>query len=343
VVRPHGRGPGRSPADVTSGGPNGPRRLRRLVVDLVREADRDRLPGLAAEASFFAVLSLFPGLLVATSLLSLLDVLISADVAEEVQEEVVSALDTVFTDAASGAVASVEGLFVQARGELFTVAIIGALVSLSGTFAVVINALNIAYDTAERRTWIRRRLLGLVMALSTTVVAALALTVLVAGPFFGRGREIADALGFGSAFAFAWDVLRFPTLVLGLLLWAAAIFHYAPNRRTAWRSALPGAVLTTVLWLLATAGFHLYLRIAAGANPVLGAFGGGVIVMTWVYLLTLALLLGGELNATLEAARPAARHGRRHGEPAVSRWGPGQARRPGSRRASSGSAPPPRP
>jgi len=313
------------------------------VVDLVREADRDRLLGLAAEASFFAVLSLFPGLLVATSLLSLLDVLISADVAEDVQEQVVTALEGVFTDAASGVVDSVEALFVQARGDLFTVAIIGALVSLSGTFAVVINALNIAYDTAERRTWIRRRLLGLVMALATTVVAALALTVLVAGPFFGRGRAIADAIGFGSAFVFIWDVLRYPLLLIGLLLWAAAIFHYAPNRRTAWRAALPGAALTTSLWLLATAGFHLYLRIAAGTNPVLGAFGGGVIVMTWIYLLTLALLLGGELNATLEAPGAAVEKGRSRRGLAVSRWGPGPARRTGRRRRSSGSAPPRRP
>jgi membrane protein len=265
----------------------------------VAEVNRDRLLGLAAEAAFFAVLSLFPGLLIAASFLSLLDVVVGADVARRVQEDVVAALDAIFTDAASGAVRSVENLFDQAGGQLFTVALAGALVTLSGAFAVVINALNIAYDTVERRTWIRRRLVGLGMGVATTVVAALALAVLVVGPFLGRGPALADAVGLGAAFAFTWDVLRYPLLIGGLVAWAASLFHYAPSRRTRWRDALPGALLTATLWLLATAGFHLYLRIAAAGNPVLGAFGGGVIVMTWSYLLSLALMLGGELNATL--------------------------------------------
>jgi membrane protein len=81
------------------------------------------------------------------------------------------------------------------------------------------------------------------------------------------------------------------------------VFHVAPNQDGRWRDALPGALLTTVLWLIVTAGFHLYLLLTADANPVLGAFGGGVIVMIWVYLLSLALLVGGELNATLDARR----------------------------------------
>ncbi len=276
-------------------------RVRRFLTAFVGEVNDDRLLGLAAEAAFFAVLSIFPGLLVAASVLSLLDVIAGADVAERVQDSVVSALDVVLTDEASGAVASVGNLFDQARGELFGAALAGALVTLSGAFAVVINALNIAYDTVERRTWFRRRLLGLVLGLATTVVAALTVTVLVVGPFLGRGRAVADAVGLGAAFAFTWDVLRFPAVVTGMVAWATILFHYAPNRRTRWREALPGALLTTVSWLLATAGFHLYLRIAAAANPVLGAFGGGVIVMTWMYLLSLALMLGGELNATLHS------------------------------------------
>ncbi|SOC50084.1 membrane protein [Blastococcus aggregatus] len=274
-------------------------RCRRFLAVYVAEVNRDRLLGLAAEAAFFAVLSLFPSVLVAASILGLLDVLVGADVAGRVQEDVVSALDAVFTDSASGAVQSVESLFDRAGGELFTVAVAGALVTISGAFAVVINALNIAYDTVERRTWIRRRLLGLGMGVATTVVAALALTVLVVGPFLGRGPALADAVGLGAAFAFTWDVLRYPLLIGGLVVWAATLFHYAPNRRTPWREALPGGLLTTALWLLATAGFHFYLRIAAAGNPVLGAFGGGVIVMMWTYLLSLALMLGGELNATL--------------------------------------------
>jgi membrane protein len=265
--------------------------------------DDDRVPGLAAETAFFAVLSIFPGLVVAASLLGLLDVIVGEDLAARAENNVVSTLDLVLTDRASGAVSSIEDLFEQTRGEVLSVAAVTALGTLSGAFAVVINALNIAYDVKERRSWIRRRLLGLLMGVATMAVVALALTVLVVGPLLGHGEALADVVGLGGVFTFAWDVLRLPALVAGVVVWAASVFHYAPSRPARWRDALPGALATTVLWVVATAGLHVYLRVAAGANPVLGAFGGGAIVMIWVYLLSLALLLGGEVNATLDRGR----------------------------------------
>jgi len=269
-----------------------------LVRTFIADANEDRLLGLAAETAFFAVLSLFPALLIAAGLLGLLDVIIGADLAARAQQRVISAIDLVLTDEASGALDSIQDLFGRTHGQLLTVAAAGALVTLSGAFAVVINALNIAYDTDERRSWVRRRVVGLIMGFGTMVVVALALAAFVVGPLFGQGERLADIVGLGQAFSFAWDVLRLPLSVVVVVLWTTTLFHYAPSRRTPWRDALPGAILTTVLWVVASAGFHVYLRIAADGNPVLGAFGGGVIVMTWVYLLSLALLLGGELNAT---------------------------------------------
>ncbi|MFP5252937.1 MAG: YihY/virulence factor BrkB family protein, partial [Actinomycetes bacterium] len=100
-----------------------------------------------------------------------------------------------------------------------------------------------------------------------------------------------------------------PFVGVVMLGWLAVVYRYAPNRRTGWRTGLPGAVLTTVSWLVATAGFHVYLRLSGSTNPVLGAYGGAAILMIWVYLLTIALLLGGELNAVLarRAVEPASR------------------------------------
>lgn len=271
-----------------------------LVRTVVAESGRDRVLGLAAEMAFFAVLGIFPGLLIATGLLGVLDVILGADVANQVKQQVVDALQATLTDQASAVVVSVENLFEQSRGRLLTVASLGALVTLSGAFAVVVGALNLAYDRAEERSWIRRRLLGLLVGVATLVAVVLALTVLVVGPFLGTGRELAQLVGLGPMFATTWMVLRVPTVVVGLVMWATTVLHVAPNRRSRWRDALPGAVLTTVLWIVASLGLHVYLAFAAGANPVIGAFGGGVIVMMWVYLLCLALLLGGELNAVLQ-------------------------------------------
>jgi len=269
----------------------------------VREVDEDRLLGLSAETAFFAVLSIFPGLLVAVSLLGLLDVLLGVQVAQEAQDRVVDALSLVLTDAASDAVLAVEELFEQSRGGLLTFATVSALVTLSGGFAVAVNALNLAFDSAENRSWLQRRLLGLALATGSLVLLVLSLAAFVVGPLLGGGAEVADLVGLGDVFAFVWDVLRIPVLALVLVGWVTTLLHVAPCRRPTWRQSLPGALFTVGLWLVATAGFRVYVGVAAGGNPVLGAFGGGAIVMLWVYLLSLSLLLGGELNGVLAERR----------------------------------------
>ena len=266
----------------------------------------DRVLGLAAETAFFTVLSIFPALLIATSMLSLLDVLAGADVAAATQQRVTETLDLVLTGRASAAIESVEAVFEGNYGGLLTFAALGALVSLSGAWSVVVDALNLAYDTDDRRSWLRRRLLGLGMGLATVVVVVVALSMIIVGPLLGRGDELADLVGLGAVFAVSWNLLRIPLLFVGVTLWLMFVYHYAPNRRTRWLSSLPGAVTTTVLWLLATGGFSLYLRIVGERNPVLGAFGGGAIIMIWAYLLSVALLIGGELNAILEERRTTA-------------------------------------
>jgi membrane protein len=278
-------------------------RTPRFVRTFVAEVNQDRLLGLGAETAFFAVLSIFPGLLVAVSLLGLLDVLIGPDLARAAQDRVVDALQLVLTEEASDTVSSVESLFEESRGGLLTFATMGALVTLSGAFAVTINALNLAYDVEEQRTWLRRRALGLALAVGTLLLVVVTLAVLVVGPLLGQGQAIADLIGLGGAYVVAWDLLRLPVLGLTFVVWLTALFHVAPNRRTSWRGSIPGALFTAAVWLAASAGFRLYLAVVADGNPVLGAFGGGVIVMTWVYLLSIGLLLGGELNAVLADRR----------------------------------------
>jgi membrane protein len=280
-----------------------PRRLYAFLRTYVRAVDQDRLLGLSAETAFFAVLSVFPALLVAVGLLGLLDVLIGAELATEAQDRVVSSLSLVLTDAASEAVGAVEELFEERRGGLLTFASLSALVTLSGAFAIVTNALNIVQGSGESRSWLRRRLLGVAQALGSLVLLVLALAAFVVGPLFGRGAQLADVVGLGEAFAFTWDVLRLPVLAAAALLWVTALLRYGPAQRVPWRQALPGALLTAALWLLATLGFRVYLAVVADGNPVLGAFGGGAIVMIWLFLLSLGLLLGGELNDVLGERR----------------------------------------
>jgi len=278
-----------------------------FLVALFWKCGDDRVLGLAAETAFFGVLSLFPGLLMIAAALGSLDGIIGANLAASVEDQVLKFLHLVLTDQAAGAVTTVQQLFERQQGGVLTFAFLLALVTLSGAFAALVSSLNVVYGVPESRSWWFRRYLGIVLADGTVLLGAVVLAIVVVGPLFGRGHRIARALGLGDHDLIpGWGWLRWPVLVVVLVAWATTLCHVAPSRRTAWRRDLPGGMVAAALWLLASYGFNLYLRLVVRGNPVFGALGGGLIVMSWLYLLSLSMVLGGEINAMVLRRRRAA-------------------------------------
>jgi len=274
----------------------------RLVVEVINKADRDRLLGLAAESAFFAVLTLFPALLVVAAVLGQLGTIVGAGNAVRVENAVLDALDQLLTDSAGGAVDTVRNLFTTGT-EVLTVATVLALASLSTAFATLINTVNIVYDVPETRGWWKRRALGLLLGFGSVLTGAIAVTLLVIGPLFGQAEELIGRIGLGPEYEWLWSTLRWPVAFGALVLWATTMDHLMPARRLTWRHNLPGGLLTALLWLAASFGLSLYLEVVVTASPLFGALGGGLILMTWIYLLCVALLAGGELNTILAARR----------------------------------------
>jgi membrane protein len=274
----------------------------RTLVEVVHKADRDRLLGLAAETAFFAVLTLFPALLFAAAVLGQLSVIIGDRNAQRVEQGVLDFLDGLLTDTASPAIDTVRDLFDSSPNAL-TIAFVLALLSLSTAFSTLINTVNICYDVPETRGWWRRRWLGLLLGVGTVLTGALAVTLLVIGPLFGRAEDVVASIGLDAEYSLLWAYARWPLAFVSLVLWATTMQHLTPARRERWRYDLPGGLLTALLWLLASYGLNLYLEAAVSASPVFGALGGGLILMSWFYLLCVALLSGAELNAILLARR----------------------------------------
>lgn len=271
-----------------------------VVRALVHEWRDDRVSGLAAEVAFFGVLSLFPALLAMTAALGWLDAVAGGDVATRAEEAVVDFLRRVLTDEAAGTIDAVQELFVEADTGVVTVGVVAALWAASRGFVALVKALDVVYDLEERRSYVGLRALALGLALGTVLVVAAMLAMLVLGPLLGTGREVAEALGLGGAFATFWDWARWPLALVALVAWAATVLHVAPNHRTPWRWDVPGAVLAGVSWAALSASLRVYMSVAtAGANQVFGTLGGSLIVLLWLYLLAVGLLVGGELNAVL--------------------------------------------
>ncbi|MDZ7677938.1 MAG: YihY/virulence factor BrkB family protein [Acidimicrobiales bacterium] len=263
-----------------------------------------RLTGLAAEVAFFAVLSMFPAILALASAMGSIDAVIGEDAAARVQDALVEVLRNALGADAGPIADAVERLFAESNTGLIGLGIVLTLFTVSRGFNAVIKALDVVYDVPETRGLVRTRLLALGLAAGSLLVGAAAMAMVVLGPMLGQGVELADRLGFGDAFVTMWTWVRPPLVVLALTGWAAAMFHLAPNHHTPWRKDFPGAIVTMLLWLLGTGGFRIYLEVASNdANAVLGALGGALTLLLWLYVMGLGLLLGAEVNAQLTRRR----------------------------------------
>ena len=281
----------------------------RTVADVIRKSDRDRVLGLSAENAFMAVLTVFPTLLVVAAILGQLGAIIGEGNALRVETAVLKFLGRLLTDQADGAISTARDLF-KTGSNVLTLASLLALVSVAMAFAGIINTVTVAYDVHDQRGWWKRRALGLLVGLGSVFTGAIVVTLIVVGPLFGRGVDIVMSIGLSQEYEFVWSYLRWPVAFVSLVLWATTMFHICPDRQGRWRQGWPGGLLTAVFWLAASIGFNIYLEIVVRASPVLGALGGGLILMTWFYLLCLGLLAGAELNAVLLA-----RHTHREQEP----------------------------
>lgn len=273
------------------------RQMFRLVADVVRKSDRDRMLGLAGENAFMAVLTTFPILLVVAAVLGQLSVVIGGDNAQHVEDSVLTFLQDLLTNSASPAIQTARHLF-ETSGNTLTLALVLALFSLAQAFASIINTVTLTYDVRDPRGWWYRRALGLVVGVGSVLMAVLVITLVVVGPLFAP-TDLLRLAGLDSL----WLRLRWPVAFVALILWATTMFHVCPGRVTSWRRGLPGGLLTAVLWLGASVGFNLYLQVALSTSPVFASLGGGLIVMTWLYLLCFGLLAGAELNAVLLTRR----------------------------------------
>ena len=261
------------------------------------------MSGLAAEVAFFGVLSVFPALLAFAAAVGYLDALVGSDLARRVEDSVVDGLGRVLTEEAARTTEAVSALFQRGNGEVLSLALLGAVWASSRGAVATLRAVAVIYGVADRRPWWRRRALAVGLALGTILAVAVALSAIVVGPLFGQGPELASLLGLGDAFATAWTWVRLPVALLLLTGWMAVLFHLAPDDHVGWRADLPGAALAAVTWVVLSVGLRVSIAASATTNQVLGALGGVLVVLMWIYLLSLGLLAGATLNATLLARR----------------------------------------
>ncbi|MFC6021747.1 YihY/virulence factor BrkB family protein [Plantactinospora solaniradicis] len=269
----------------------------RVLRRTFREARADDVTDWAAALTYYGVLSLFPALLVLASVVGLLGDSAVRGV-RDVVRDVVPAQSA--RDILLGGITQVQG----STGTASLVAvlgIVGAFWTASGYIGAFVRAANAIYDVPEGRPLVRTLLLRIGV---TALVGLLVLVSLVILVFSGRlSAQVGRRLGVGSAGVAAWDIGKWPVLLLLVSLTFAVLYWATPNARQSFRWISPGGIFAVLLWAVASAGFALYAANFASYNKTYGSLAGVVVFLVWLWLSNLAILLGLELSAELERER----------------------------------------
>jgi membrane protein len=253
------------------------------------------LLGRAAQLSYYFLLALFPLLIFLVTLLGYF-----AAAGTQLRDSLLSYLATVMPYSALMLVhATLDEVIATRGGGKLSFSLLAALWVASSGMGAISDTLNVAYNVKERRPWWRVRLvsLGLTMALTLLIVAALAIVL-----YGGRlGDVIANGIGYGGAFKIGWRLLQWPIMLLFAYVTFHLIYYFAPNRPFGrWQRTTPGAIVALALWLLISFGLRIYLHFFNSYSVTYGSLGALIVLMLWFYLTGMAVLIGGEINSMLE-------------------------------------------
>ncbi|ODR97666.1 hypothetical protein AUC69_11200 [Methyloceanibacter superfactus] len=256
------------------------------------QIQNDRLLAVAAGASSYMLLALFPAITALVSLYGLF-----TDPSTITAQ--LSLLDDVFP---TSTIAIIEEQVTQLAGTssnalsfgfLFGVGL--ALWSANAGMKAIIDALNVVYDEREKRSFVRLTLVAFAFTIGGLVFIILALAAVVVLPlvlaWFGLESRATQII----------SLLRWPALLVVVLVWLTVLYRYGPSRtRARWQWLGAGSVFATIAWLAGSVLFSWYLSNFANYDATYGSLGAGIGLMMWLWLSVIVILVGGELNAEME-------------------------------------------
>lgn len=260
-----------------------------FIKEVFFAADRNRLTGSAAELAYWTLASLAPMLLLMVGALSSIDTVLGSKLAADAQNELLKRVESVFgTD--STVDTAISQLFENGSGGALTIGAIVTAYFASRGFTTLVGTLDRIYERKPRTGpvgFIITRAFGVVLGALSVLVLGMTLAAVVAI------TEVSANQG----------IVR-PILALGSLLlltvWNATLYHWAPRQRTKWTHDLPGAFLAALGASIATIGVGYYASVVPGANNVVGVLGGLVVLLTWLWVVSMCVLVGGQINALLD-------------------------------------------
>jgi membrane protein len=257
----------------------------------------DGLTDWAAALTYYSILSLFPALIALVSVVGLVGSSATDALIENLATFAPSEARDILVNAVTGLAESQ-----SAAGLLFVLGLAGALWAASGYVGAFMRASNAIYDVGEGRpVWKTIPLRLLITVVMLILLAASAIMVVVTGPL---AEAVGDLIGLGDVAVTAWDIAKWPVLLLVVSLMFAILYWASPNvRQPGFLWITPGGILAVVIWLIASGLFALYVANFGSYNKTYGSLGAVITFLVWLWISNLAILLGAEFNAELQRGR----------------------------------------
>jgi len=262
-----------------------------------RELWRTRAFTISAGLAFYFLLSLVPLLIVFASILrflplnnlvaqmlGLIAVLIPPDSMRMIMSVTLSVLEPGHT-------------------KLISFGILSYLWAATGGFSALIEALEIAYDVTDCRPWWRDRLQAFLMTFTVGALITVSLLTLLVGPHFGHFLRVFFPVP--ESFDRIWPMLRWIITIATFVAGLEWMYYLGPHARHSFWSTLPGATVAVGVWFLGSFGLSFYLDHLSNYNKTYGSLGAVIGLMLWLYISSLAIIIGAELNAELAKRRKA--------------------------------------
>jgi membrane protein len=269
-----------------------------LLVGTVRQSLNDGVPNLAGALTYYALLSIFPALIVVVSLLAIVGQEATTRVLVDLMQQLLP------EQAASAVEAPLEGVISDRAGlsALLSVGFVIAIWSASGYVGAFMWASRQMFEVEEGGSFLRNLARRIGYALGIMVLLAVLAVLLVAsGPIV---QFVGDALDIGDEALQLWAWLRWPLLLLAAALLFSILYTIAPDaRRPGFHWLTLGGLLAVVLWLAVTLGFNFYVNQFADYSATYGALAGVIVFLFWLWLSNMAVLVGAELNSELARRR----------------------------------------
>jgi membrane protein len=276
--------------------------LWRLTLGTVSICMRYRVTGLAAEAAFFALLSLPPLVLGVVASIGYFANLVDQETVASVTRAIINLSSRALTEE------SIEDVVVptlsevqKARSDIVSIGFLIALWSGSRALNVYVDTITIMYGLGGRRGIVRTRVLSFTLYVVALLLGMIGIPLVLAGP-----ELVADALPESLA---VLNALYWPTLILVSIAFLTTLYHLSVPVRTSWRSDLPGASLALLIWILGALALRWTLSTAIGGGSLYGPLTAPIAVLLWLYVTALAVLIGAALNAEIDRLYPRDRGG----------------------------------